>query len=335
MKRSTVALLMALVCISTRPALAATSTLEVDVATCTNTPENPRVNTGATPAGEALAIRVKNAGQPVPADQIQVTVVGLPSAPSNEMGLTYSSYSKALPESTNSGRVAPGLPFIQFEPCTRKRREDQELKCPSLKLREDGTFLAYMDIGSLLVTVEDTSTGKTCSVPLEVLHREAAFSFSGGFGGFDVRDERFRLVSVKGEDENLKIERVSDGSPKRSIVALANYMGFLGRDWLGVSVGIGVNESMDSFSAFAGPTVALLTFEEQNTLYLTVGWGYTRKKELVPDFEDGQTVPAATNVASLTQDVDADGLAVMLSFRFAGNGNAFNFLSGSGEEEEE
>jgi hypothetical protein len=291
-------------------------------------PSNPRVNTAR---GSALGIQVLDNGKPTSGSVI-ITIAGAPA--SSPMPIL--TKVAMLTATSASIQLQSSVPFIQFRPCASE--SEKTGLCPSVTLSNDNVFQVVMKRGSLYVHIElttgvvsagaTTTTKKDISFVLDVDQRKSALVYAGGLAGFGVRDERYRLVPDVTDAKSAHILQVPGGDIKKTIAASANYMGCFGPQSIGISFAVGSNPSLDALSFVGGPTFSIMTFDNKNSFYITPGVGYTRHQKLAAEFHGQTTIPASTPVASLTKDADGWGFALMIHFGFAGNADAFKFLSG-------
>jgi hypothetical protein len=304
------------------------TSVTVDMEKKTVDPSNPRVNTAR---GTALGIQVLDNGKPTTGSVI-ITVAGAPSTSPVASSLALA----MLTATTTSIQLQSNVPFIQFRPCGREAAK-QKL-CPSVTL-SDNVFQVAMNRGSLYIHIELTTanvtagaglatTKKESSFVLDVDERKSALVYSGGLAGFGVRDERYQIVPDTTDAKSAHIVRVPGGDIKKTIAASANYMGCFGPQSVGISFAVGANPSLDALSFLGGPTYSIITFDNKNSLYVTPAVGYARHQKLAAEFHGQTTIPASTPVASLTKEADGWGFALVVHFGFAGNADAFKFLSG-------
>lgn len=193
------------------------------------------------------------------------------------------------------------------------------------------------------LTDEKTPDGKPISklnalygFSIRVEQKPFGIGFSAGFAGFaGIRDKRYRLVPIAGDEENATLTPASDKDVPYQLAAFAHYLPYRWKGSNGPAIGLSIDVPVENLTIMAGWTFAARTLPVVNTGYITFGLAYAQRSRLRPEFEGRTTVPANLSLDTITEKQYGVGGFVSITFGFFGNnGQQFKgvFPAGGGSD---
>jgi hypothetical protein len=165
---------------------------------------------------------------------------------------------------------------------------------------------------------------KVFPVPVELEFATYQLFWSGGFSFLDLRDQRYRIDSIPGDADNLKLVRLRDGEISYQVMVLGHYCD-VGTRALCWSVGLGTEVPSDGVTVGAGLSGRMRVIPIADSMYITLGAAYGRHHVLGSSFEGRttngiRTVPVGTTTSAVLESRYDVRFFVTLSFGFLGGG---------------
>jgi len=340
--------LLVILC-STRSLMGELATITVDVATKSVSPSNPTVNLAA---NDAVLLRVVWNEKPLPSNAVVKTTLAGPRA--------------LLPVSDGIYRYADehpwaegASPLVIFRQCDFRARQDHRLvtpepggefplpRCPIYTMdKSRRAWTVILNEGIVLVRVElDGVIDPPASAPrheehafaIQIVHRGYALNWSAGFSFLGLRDEKYRLDPIPGDDEHVTLVRSGVGEVPYQIAAFAHYTRLARRTQaLSFSFGLATRIPVNELTAMVGGTLSLRTLPLVDAGHLTAGVAYGPREELLPDYRGRAIITAGVSPASLTGSRYTFGPFVAITFSFFGGEEQFKGVySGSDTPQQE
>ena len=179
------------------------------------------------------------------------------------------------------------------------------------------------DVASLKASLNATARQKARGEFVIQLERATyALAWSAGLSFLGLRDQRFRLEPIEGNDQEVSLIRTKDDDIPYRLVALAHYCSVRNRA-ICPTFGFGFDVPVTGLTAIAGIGFRFRPIIIKDSMYLTLGAAYGPRKVLNSDFEGHERVPSGTGTDTLrAQRYDVSWM-ISFSFGFFGGEEEF------------
>jgi len=303
------------------------ATITVDLARRTVSPPNPTVNIAA---NDSIILNILNNGAVIHG-RVKTSLAGpRPIQKLNAHGVYEYAEHHLVAEGTS--------PLMVFRGCDAQARREFRIAarpgspdstvdpdCPFYTLEQSQRAWTIVEPeGIVLVQIESDVPKEEFAFAIQVVQREYALSWSGGFALLGLRDEQFSLQPIAGDDQHLRLVPAGEGEVPYQLAAFAHYVR-LDRRFasFAVSFGLATKVPVNALTVMAGLTATFRTLPIINAGHLTAGVAYGPRLELRPEYRGISSVPVGISTASLTSQRYNFGLFAALTFSFFGGEEQF------------